>query len=101
MSTLKVDQIQGSTGTTVTIPSGTTIVNSGTATNFGISDTNANVSSLVKQWGNLKLSSDNFQEKVGYFFYECNNLDITTKDPLNLDGLNVLLKEKLASTKEG
>ena len=34
MSTLKVDQIEGSTGTTVTIPSGTTIVNSGTATNF-------------------------------------------------------------------
>tara|TARA_R100001594_G_scaffold50761_1_gene84035 strand:+ start:201 stop:737 length:537 start_codon:yes stop_codon:yes gene_type:complete len=35
MSVIKVDQIQGSTGTTVTIPSGTTIVNSGTATNFG------------------------------------------------------------------
>ena len=43
MSTLKVDQIQGSTGTTVTIPSGTTIVNSGTATNFGLAATHEGI----------------------------------------------------------
>ena len=53
MSVIKVDQIQGSTGTTVTIPSGTTIVNSGTATNFGISDTNSSASGLVKHWINI------------------------------------------------
>ena len=64
MSVIKVDQIQGSTGTTVTIPSGTTIVNSGTATNFGISDTNANVSSLVKQWGNLNGSSFGLRDSM-------------------------------------
>ena len=48
MSTLKVDQIQGSTGTTVTIPSGTTIVNSGTATNFGLASTHE---AITKAYG--------------------------------------------------
>ena len=35
MSTIKVDQLEGSTGSTITVPTGTTIVNSGTATGFG------------------------------------------------------------------
>ena len=64
MSTIKVDQIQGSTGTTVTIPSGTTIVNSGTATNFGLTDTNASSSSLVKQWANLNGSSFGLRDSM-------------------------------------
>ena len=59
MSVIKVDQIQGSTGTTVTIPSGTTIVNSGTATNFGLADTNSSSSSLTKQWINYKGTDTN------------------------------------------
>ncbi len=64
MSVIKVDQIQGSTGTTVTIPSGTTIVNSGTATNFGLTDTNASSSSLVKQWANLNGSSFGLRDSM-------------------------------------
>ena len=64
MSVIKVDQIQGSTGTPVTIPSGTTIVNSGTATNFGLSDTNSTSSSLVKQWGNLNGSSFGLRDSM-------------------------------------
>jgi len=59
MSTLVVDQLQGVTNNTITIPAGTTIKNSGTATNFGLSDTNANVSALTKQWINYKGSSTN------------------------------------------
>jgi hypothetical protein len=35
MSTLKVDQLEGSSGNTITVPTGSTIVNLGTATGFG------------------------------------------------------------------
>tara|TARA_A100001035_G_scaffold273291_1_gene263636 strand:- start:76 stop:543 length:468 start_codon:yes stop_codon:yes gene_type:complete len=59
MSTLVVDQLQGATNNTITIPAGTTITNSGTANNFGVSDPNASSSTLVKQWINYKGSSTN------------------------------------------
>tara|TARA_R100001594_G_scaffold50762_1_gene84046 strand:+ start:201 stop:662 length:462 start_codon:yes stop_codon:yes gene_type:complete len=63
MSTLKVDQIQGSTGTTVTIPSGTTIVNSGTATNFGLAATHEGI---TKAYGYAQQRTSTVELKDSY-----------------------------------
>ena len=71
MGTLFVDKLDpqsgtsleiGSNGDTITIPSGATIANSGTATGFGMSSANTPVFS-VRRTGNYELT-DNVTEKV-------------------------------------
>ena len=63
MRVITVDQIQGSTGTTVTIPSGTTIVNSGTATNFGLAATHE---AITKAYGYAQQRTSTVELKDSY-----------------------------------